>query len=103
MDAPRQFPMKWYWITLVAIVVFSVLPYGFFMVADAIASPNGCILGGLATPCIIWGMDWADLLYALREVSWLIFYTFPAACILLFVWLIALIVHSVLWQRKETA
>ena len=101
MDAPRRFGMKGYWIALVAILIFSVLPMVSGMTAAAIAEANGCILNeGTSHPCIVLGMDWGDLLYAMGVLTWLMFFTFPAAFVLFLVWIAVLVIHRIAWRRK---
>lgn len=100
MAAPRRFAMKWYWIALLMIPILALLPLGVTLLAQAFADAHGCTLGGLVTPCIVWGFDWAELLYAMTVVGWLVFSTAPAGAWLLVVWAIALAAHRLAWRRR---
>lgn len=100
---PTRFGMKWYWIALVAIAIFSVLPLISGISAGFIADANGCILNeGSPNPCVILGMDWGDTLYAMGVFTWLMFFTFPAAVLLVIVWLLVLIIHRIATRRTST-
>lgn len=99
----QRFGMKWYWIALVAIMIFSVLPLISGIGAAYIAESNGCRLDeGSSHPCIIAGVDWGDMLYALGVLTWLMFATFPIGFVLFIVWLIALIIHRLAWRRRQS-
>ena len=102
MDQPRRFGMKGYWIALVAIAVFSILPLISVLVASGIAGANGCVIGGSPTPCIILGADWGEALYTMALLSWLMFFTFPAAFVLFIIWMIVLTVHRIAWRRNSS-
>ncbi|SEQ22772.1 hypothetical protein SAMN05428969_2298 [Devosia sp. YR412] len=101
MSEPRKFGMKWYWIALVAIAIFSVFPMITGISAAFIAEANGCILNeGSSNPCIIAGVDWGDTLYTMGVLTWLMFATFPLAFVLFIIWVIVLIIHRTVWRRK---
>lgn len=102
MGAPQRFGMKGYWIALVAISVFSVLPLISMLLAGAIATANGCAIGSAPSPCIILGADWGEALYTLALLSWLMFFTFPAAFVLFIIWMIVLTVHRIAWRRNSS-
>ena len=98
----RRFGMKWYWIALVAIAVFSVLPLISGISAAYIAEAHGCRLDeGSVHPCLVFGLDWGSPLYAMGVLTWLMFFTFPAAFVLLLVWIGALLIHRLLWRRAQ--
>ena len=99
----QRFGMKWYWIALLAIAVFSVLPLISGISAAYIAEAHGCRLDeGSVHPCIIGGVDWGEALYTMALLSWLMFFTFPAAFVLFIIWMIFLAVHRIAWRRNSS-
>ncbi|HEY8576558.1 MAG TPA: hypothetical protein VIL88_09500 [Devosia sp.] len=98
----RRFGMKWYWIALVAIVLFASFPFISVLIASSLAESHGCVLNeGSVHPCIIAGADWGSALYTMGVLGWLMLATFPIGFVLFLVWLVILAVHRAAWGRKE--
>lgn len=86
--------IRLYGFSLLAIIVFALFPVASVVLAGLIATPAGCELNeAVVHPCIIAGMDFGDLLYAMGVLGWLMIGTIPAGVILFAIWVVVLIVH----------
>lgn len=103
MKAAR-FPW-WIYITLfVIIVLFGVAPLVGVVVAEAIASANGCTLNeGTQSVCMIAGSDWGGALYFIFVLTWFLLATLPLAGGALIVWLVVLIIHRIAFARTQNS
>jgi hypothetical protein len=97
----KRFPWILYWIVLVLIVLFAFAPIGSVMTCALIANSHGCKVDeGSVHPCIINGKDYGQLLYTLGVLGWLMLVTIPGGLFAFVIWLIALILHRVSWQKR---
>jgi hypothetical protein len=99
---PRRFPWGWYGLAGLLIVLFAAAPLIGVMLASWTAEANGCVLHeGFVNPCVVGGVDRGQLLYSLFVLGWLMLASIPLGAGALCVWLLALIVHRVLWGRAS--
>jgi hypothetical protein len=99
---PRRFPWGWYGLALTLILLLAAAPLIGVMVAGAVAEANGCVLHeGFVNSCLVEGVERGDMLYTLFVLGWLMLATIPLGALALCVWLLALIVHRVLWGRRN--
>jgi len=97
----RAFPLRYYVITMVVIILFAIAPIIAIIAADAIATAHGCSLNeGGASVCMVMGSDWSQALYAAFVLPWLLFLTLPLAGGAVLVWLVILLIHYVAWRRS---
>jgi hypothetical protein len=102
MPRPRRFPWGWYGLAFLIIVVIALLPLIGVVVAGAIAESHGCTLHeGFSNPCMVGGVDQGSTLYSFFVLGWLMLATIPIGAGALCVWLLALVVHRVLWGRRK--
>ncbi len=101
MTAPR-FPWGLYATLFVLIVLFGLAPLLGVVLAEAIASANGCTLSeGSASVCMVGGSDWGGALYALFVLTWFLLATLPLAGGALIVWLVVLVIHRIAFARRQ--
>lgn len=99
---PRRFPFWLYATLLVGLVLFGLAPLLGVVVADGIASANGCNLSeGPGLVCMIGGSDWGQGLYSFSVLTWFLLVTLPLAGGALIVWLVVLIFHWVAFSRQQ--
>lgn len=93
-----------YVVVFAVITLFALAPIISMLIASGIANANGCMLDeGSAHPCVIGGTDWADTLYTMFVLCWLMFATLPLGALAFLGCLIALFVHRRRWKRKQLA
>jgi hypothetical protein len=98
----KHFPWWIYATLLVLLALFALAPLLGVVVADAIASANGCNLSeGPGLVCMIGGSDWGQALYAFSVLTWFLLVTLPLAGGALIVWLVVLIFHWVAFSRQQ--
>jgi hypothetical protein len=99
---PRRFPWPLYWVLFALIGIIGILPLFTTIFAAAISDANGCTISeSLLNPCIINGQDWGYWLQFGGMSFLYIFVTFPAALVLVIVWLIVLLVHRAGFKRRS--
>jgi hypothetical protein len=97
-----RFPWWLYLTLLVVLVLFGLAPLLGVVVADAVASANGCNLGdGPNLVCVVGGSDWGPALYAVAALTWFLLATMPLAGGALIVWLVVLVIHWVAFARRQ--
>jgi hypothetical protein len=98
----RGFPLRYYVITLVVIVLLGTAPLLGLIAADVIASAHGCTLSeGTASVCMVMGSDWGEGLYAAFVLPWLLLATLPLAGGAVLVLLVIFIIHRLAWGRMQ--
>lgn len=102
MSATKGFPWRTYIVVFAVIVLFAAAPllsvYFTYLVADA----NGCTVNEATThPCIVWGTDWGELLYATGVIGWFMLATIPLGGGALIVWFVILLIHYFAWRQKS--
>lgn len=56
------------------------------------AEKHGCIVHeGFVNPCVVNGRDYGELLYSAFASGWFMFFTIPAGCVALLVFIVSLI------------
>ena len=94
-------PFRVMMIALGVIVVVAIAPLLSVLAATGIATAAGCRLDeGSAHPCVVLGIDLADMLYGLFVLGWLMLATLPLGGLALLVWLV---VAVVLYLRRKPA
>lgn len=85
-----------------AIVVLACLvPLISAALATWIASRNGCPLHeGFANPCVVFGRDIGEALYAMAVTGWLALVTLPIGALVVFAWITSEVVHVVRRRRE---
>jgi hypothetical protein len=96
----RPFPWTIYWAIFAMIFVIANLPIVTTVVAAAVTAGSGCTINeSVLNPCIIDGQDWGYWLQFGGMSFLYLFVTWPAAFVLLVVWLIVLLIHSTTRRR----
>ncbi len=84
---------------LSAIFLIGFGPLLIALVAEAFAGFNGCYLSeGFESPCVVWGFDFSEPLYAMGLMAW---FSIPGLVIAFLLLGIFLAVLFVLWLRKR--
>ena len=100
----KRFPVAWYAVVLVLVLLFAAAPIISVLVSSAIAEAHGCVLNeGGANPCVINGKDYGETLVTMFLLGWLMFLTLPAGALAFLLWLVVLIVHWVARSRRAHA
>lgn len=98
----RKFPWWVYWLLLVVIGLFMISPIIPVSIAEQAAKDHGCALTeGYASPCIVDGKDIGQDIYNLGMMGWLFLATAPFGLLALVVWLVVMIIHRILWDRRN--
>jgi hypothetical protein len=85
------------------ILLFGALPLLSLLLAMTIASPFGFQLDeGNVHPCVIFGLDFGALLYAMAVSGWFALFTMPLAGLALIVWLIVFVTLLVIGRQRRT-
>jgi hypothetical protein len=93
---------KYYFVSLVLIILFAIAPFAFPIVGSIVANTAGCTLNEAeAHSCIIHGHDYGETLYTMGMGFWLIIFTFPVAEVAFILWVIALAIHLVVRRRRR--
>ncbi|KKB68291.1 hypothetical protein BBMA_3764 [Burkholderia pseudomallei MSHR1079] len=83
-----------YGFALAAILVIALFPVLSVAAAGIVADAAGCELNEAAAhPCLIGGVDFGEMLYAMGVLGWLMLGSLPVGGVLLMGWAIALLVH----------
>jgi hypothetical protein len=102
--AARRFPWWVYWLLLALILLVALAPVFSVAVAGWIAEANGCVLHeGFSNPCVVNGTDIGSTLYAFGVLGWLMLATIPLGAMALVAWLVALVIHWIIWRRRQPA
>ena len=102
MAASRRFPWLIYWLVLVVILVLALAPLGSVAIASWLAEANGCTLHeGFVNPCMVNGAEMGDTLYAMFVLGWLMLASIPFGAAAVLAWLVILIVHRLVWRRRQ--
>ena len=65
---------------ILAIILIGIGPLLITLGAGLFASINGCTLHeGFSNPCVVFGVDWGDRLYAWGVMGWMAIVTVPVA------------------------
>jgi hypothetical protein len=80
----RRFPWTAYWLALAAIVILACLPLISVLVASTIAEAQG------------------QLLAAAVVLGWFMLVTLPLGLVVGLAWVVALVVHRLLWRRRTS-
>ena len=87
---------------LAIILLFGAFPLLSTLLAVLFASAFGCTLHeGFVNPCVVFGIDFGDLLYPMGLAAWFAIFTVPLAGLALLVWLVVLVV--LLLKRRHRA
>jgi hypothetical protein len=85
---------------LALIVLFALAPIISLVFAGSVASFAGCQLDeGSVHPCVLMGLDFGALLYAMGVAGWLALMTVPLAGIALGVWIVAAVILYIRARR----
>ncbi|MDO9412792.1 MAG: hypothetical protein Q7T81_09500 [Pseudolabrys sp.] len=87
-------------LVLVLIVLFALAPIISLLTAIGIANIGGCQLDeGNVHACVLLGMDFGTLLYAMGVMGWMALMTVPLAGMALGVWAVAALVLYIRARR----
>jgi hypothetical protein len=101
-EGRRAFPLRYYVIAFVVIILAGFAPLIGLIAADAIASAHGCALNeGTINVCMVMGSDWGEGLYAAFVLAWLLLATLPLAGGAVLVLLVIFIIHRLAWGRMQ--
>ncbi len=93
-----------YGFALAAILVIALFPVLSVAAAGIVADAAGCELNEAAAhPCLIGGVDFGEMLYAMGVLGWLMLGSLPVGGVLLMGWAIALLVHLRQWRAMRRA
>ena len=99
----RKFPWWIYWLLLLVIIVFMISPIIPVSISESLAKQHGCVVHeGFANPCIVDGKDIGNDLYTMGMMGWFFLATAPIGLFALLIWLVGMIVHRVVWGRRNT-
>ena len=91
---------RWMIWALAIILLFGALPEVLTQLAALFTSAFGCSLNeGSVQPCVVMGLDFGYLMYAMGLSFWFGMFTIPPAILALIVWLIVLVV--LLFKRRH--
>jgi len=104
---------RWWWLisivkhyplrplkTYILIVLYMVAPILSVLIASSIATATGSRLDeGGSHPCIIFGVDIGELLYAMGVAGWFAFVTFPTGLLAI---LVVIIVRGCRGRKART-
>ncbi len=97
----KRFPWIPYWIFLGLILLVALAPVGSVVTCGIIANAHGCRVDeGSVHPCIINGHDYGQLLYTLGVLGWLMLVTLPLGAFGLVLWVLVLVFHRIIWQKR---
>lgn len=98
----RKFPWAVYIIALVLLLAATLFPVPILFFASWFAETHGCTVneGGIY-PCIVNGVDWGETLALMGMSGWLLIATLPIMLFGVTVLAVALLIHRILWRRKE--
>ena len=87
---------RYYFGSLLLIVIFAGSPMGSMFLASFVANAAGCKLDeDGAHTCMIYGHEYGPRLYDMAVSMWLMIFTFPAAEFAFLVWLGVLSAHLI--------
>ncbi|MCW0058537.1 hypothetical protein [Burkholderia pseudomallei] len=102
--ARRRALVRAYGFALAAILVIALFPVLSVAAAGIVADAAGCELNEAAAhPCLIGGVDFGEMLYAMGVLGWLMLGSLPVGGVLLMGWAIALLVHLRQWRAPARA
>jgi hypothetical protein len=98
----RRFPWWIYWLAFFLIILLMISPIIPVSISSSIAEANGCVVHeGFVNPCVINGVGQGEVLYQMGMMGWFFLATAPLGLLGLAIWLVAMIVHRVLWGRAR--
>ena len=98
----RKFPWWIYWLLFFLIILLMISPIIPVSISSSIAERNGCVVHeGFVNPCIIDGVDQGEMLYQMGMMGWFFLATAPLGLLGLAIWLVAVVVHRILWGRAR--
>ena len=69
------------------------------LTAFGFAGINDCVLHeGYPNPCVVFGFDWGETLYAYSVSAWITLFTLPLGIFFLGIYMVAMMVR---WRRKN--
>lgn len=102
--ARRRALVRAYGFALAAILVIALFPVLSVAAAGIVADAAGCELNEAAAhPCLIGGVDFGEMLYAMGVLGWLMLGSLPVGGVLLMGWAIALLAHLRQWRAMRRA
>jgi hypothetical protein len=95
MMAAGRVNMKWYWIALGAIAIFTMWPIAAVLLAMAMATVLGCTdwPGGMPSPCLVFGFDVSHTIAAMLFQFFGIFTSIMIGSVMLVLWFVAVVFH----------
>src|SRR5215218_3887651 len=97
-----KFPWWIYWLVFAFICVFMISPIFPVSIAEMAAKDHGCTLNeGYVSPCIVDGKDIGPDIYTMGMMGWLFLATGPLGIGALFLWIIVVVIHRVVWGRAR--
>lgn len=98
----QAFNRRPYWIIIGVASLLGILPLLLAWTGEWLAGTYGCSIGsGPPETCMILGLDWGYALNWMFVMGWMVFLTLPVALVIIVVLIVAMVVHRMLWNRKQ--
>lgn len=98
----RKFPWWPYWLVFALIVLFMISPIFPVWWSEGAAREYGCTVNAsYVIPCVVDGRDIGPELHATAQAGYYFLMTAPLGLLAIFIWLVWLVVHRILWGRRN--